>query len=55
MQHKGTVACLSVCSLQEEDVIGVLARGEKIGGLQPLGDRILIQVSVRGKAPRELS
>jgi hypothetical protein len=30
--------------VQEEDVIGILPRGEKISGLQPLGDRILIKV-----------
>lgn len=33
-------------SVQEEDVIGVLDKDEKISRLQPLGDRVLIKVRV---------
>lgn len=44
---QGNSAEQCFCSMQEEDVIGHLAKNEKIAALKPLGDRILIQVRSR--------
>lgn len=40
-----TAGCQCWCDdLQEDDVIGILGKNEKISHLKPLGDRILIKV-----------